>query len=131
MATLINVLFKAITAFFAFQRFRQGADAAFATNYESDANLPTSYPSYPGGPESDQQYQEPPFSAGPNQRGKRFLSDCMKILLTIKFQKVSRARIPILRYLQERQGLFNLLHYSSMSPNVCWKELFTVKTFFI
>ncbi|XP_019880943.1 synaptogyrin [Aethina tumida] len=56
-------------AFFAFQRFRQGAGAAFATNYEADTSMPTSYPSYPGGPDSDQHYQEPPFSAGPNQRG--------------------------------------------------------------
>ncbi|KAJ8983934.1 hypothetical protein NQ317_008636 [Molorchus minor] len=61
--------FKAVTAFFAFQRFRQGSDAAFATNYEADANMGGSYPSYPGGPDTDQHYQEPPFSAGPNQRG--------------------------------------------------------------
>ncbi|GJQ80921.1 hypothetical protein Trydic_g4738 [Trypoxylus dichotomus] len=56
-------------AFFAFQRFRQGADAAFATNYEADTTLPTSYPTYPGAPDGDQQYQEPPFSSGINQRG--------------------------------------------------------------
>ncbi|KAF2885209.1 hypothetical protein ILUMI_20965 [Ignelater luminosus] len=55
-------------AFFAFQRFRQGSDAAFAPSYEADTSLPTSYPSYPGGPETDQHYQEPPFAAGPNQR---------------------------------------------------------------
>lgn len=57
-------------AFFAFQRFKQGADAAFASNFESEAGgMPTSYPSYPGGPDTDQQYQEPPFSGGggPNQ----------------------------------------------------------------
>ncbi|CAG9824620.1 unnamed protein product [Phaedon cochleariae] len=57
------------SAFFAFQRFRQGVGAAFTTNYETDANMPPSYPSYPGGPESDQPYQEPPFSTGSNQRG--------------------------------------------------------------
>lgn len=56
-------------AFLAFQRFRQGSDAAFATNYEADTSMPGSYPSYPGGPDSDQHYQEPPFSVGPNQRG--------------------------------------------------------------
>ncbi|XP_017773394.1 PREDICTED: synaptogyrin-1 [Nicrophorus vespilloides] len=57
-------------AFFAFQRFRQGADAAFATNYETDTSMPAAYPSYPGGPETEQQYQEPPFSGGAmNQRG--------------------------------------------------------------
>lgn len=60
--------FQAGCAFFAFQRFRQGADAAFATNYEADS-IPSAYPSYPGGPDSDQHYQEPPFSAGANQRG--------------------------------------------------------------
>ncbi|XP_060521272.1 synaptogyrin [Cylas formicarius] len=57
------------SAFLAFQRFRQGSDAAFATNYEADNVMPTSYPSYPGGPETDQHYQEPPFSTGPNSRG--------------------------------------------------------------
>ncbi|XP_045475982.1 synaptogyrin [Harmonia axyridis] len=55
-------------AFFAFQRFRQGAGAAFATNYEADVTMPSTYTSYPGGPDSDQNYQEPPFS-GMNQRG--------------------------------------------------------------
>lgn len=69
MCGIIIVILQAGCAFFAYQRFRQGADAAFATNYEADSALPTSYPSYPGGPESDQQYQEPPFSAGLNQRG--------------------------------------------------------------
>lgn len=56
-------------AFFAFQRFRQGAGAAFATNYEADVNMPMpgSYSSYPG--DADAQYQEPPFSGG-NQRGQ-------------------------------------------------------------
>ncbi|KAG5891728.1 hypothetical protein JTB14_000331 [Gonioctena quinquepunctata] len=57
------------SAFFAYQRFRQGVGAAFQSNYETDPNMPSSYPSYPGGPETDQPYQEPPFSAGPNQRG--------------------------------------------------------------
>lgn len=47
-------------AYFAFQRFRQGADAAFATNYEADTTLPSSYPG-----DADQHYQEAPFS---NQR---------------------------------------------------------------
>ncbi|CAH1104056.1 unnamed protein product [Psylliodes chrysocephalus] len=57
------------SAVFAYQRFRQGTAAAFATNYENESTMPASYPSYPGGPESDQPYQEPPFSAGPGQRG--------------------------------------------------------------
>lgn len=61
--------FQGLSAFLAFQRFRQGADAAFATNYDTENSMPTSYPSYPGGPEMDQNYQEPPFS-GSTQRGK-------------------------------------------------------------
>lgn len=59
---------QGLSAFLAFQRFRQGADAAFATNYDTENSMPTSYPSYPGGPEIDQNYQEPPFSG--SQRGK-------------------------------------------------------------
>ncbi|XP_030745233.1 synaptogyrin [Sitophilus oryzae] len=56
------------SAFFAFQRFRQGSDAAFASNFEAD-NMQTNYPSYPGGPDVEQHYQEPPFATGPNARG--------------------------------------------------------------
>nr|CAH7760872.1 unnamed protein product [Callosobruchus chinensis] len=58
------------SAFLAYQRFRQGVDAAFATNYEADSNMQASYPSYPGATDTmEQQYQEPPFSGGTNQRG--------------------------------------------------------------
>ncbi|KAJ8959028.1 hypothetical protein NQ318_022282 [Aromia moschata] len=67
--SFFSIFSWAVTAFFALQRFRQGADAAFATNYEADTNMPPSYPSYPGGPDSEQHYQEPPFSVGPTQRG--------------------------------------------------------------
>ncbi|CAG9773162.1 unnamed protein product [Ceutorhynchus assimilis] len=56
------------SAFLAFQRFKQGADAAFSSNFEAD-NMQSAYPSYPGGPDTDQPYQEPPFSTGPNTRG--------------------------------------------------------------
>ncbi|KAB0794083.1 hypothetical protein PPYR_13703 [Photinus pyralis] len=56
------------SAFFAYKRFRQGSDAAFAPSYEADTSLPSAYPSYPGGPDTDQHYQEPPFTAGGNQR---------------------------------------------------------------
>ncbi|XP_018330634.1 synaptogyrin isoform X1 [Agrilus planipennis] len=56
------------SAFYAYQRFRQGGDAAFAPSYEADSAIPTSYPSYPSGADNDTHYQEPPFSAGINQR---------------------------------------------------------------
>ncbi|XP_066159287.1 synaptogyrin [Euwallacea fornicatus] len=66
--SFFSIFAWAASAFLAFQRFKQGADAAFASNFESD-NMQTAYPSYPGGPDTDQHYQEPPFSAGPNPRG--------------------------------------------------------------
>lgn len=52
------------------QRFRQGADAAFAPSYEADPHmLPTGQPysGYPGGPETEEGYQEPPFVS--NEKG--------------------------------------------------------------
>lgn len=53
-------------AWFAYQRFRQGSDAAFNPSYEAD---PTSVPggapysSYPVSQDVDGAYQDPPFSA--------------------------------------------------------------------
>lgn len=51
---------------FAFQRYRQGADTAFAPSYEADPHaIPGAggmYTSYPGGPDMNEGYQEPPFS---------------------------------------------------------------------
>ncbi|GLV44617.1 Synaptogyrin [Carabus blaptoides fortunei] len=69
--SFFSILTWAGCAFFAFQRFRQGADAAFAPSYEVEGTMPggAPYTSYPIGIDGDQQYQEPPFSAGPNQRG--------------------------------------------------------------
>lgn len=60
-------------AWFAFQRFKQGVDTAFAPSYEADATgaIPggAPYSSYPvGGGDADGAYQEPPFS-GAQTRG--------------------------------------------------------------
>lgn len=69
----LQLFLQAGCAFFAFQRFRQGSDAAFAPSYEVEGGMPggAPYTSYPIGMENDQQYQEPPFSGGGvNQRGK-------------------------------------------------------------
>ncbi|KAK2583069.1 hypothetical protein KPH14_009102 [Odynerus spinipes] len=48
-------------AWFAFQRFKQGTDAAFAPSYEADPVGGTGYTSYPDA--TDAAYQEPPFDA--------------------------------------------------------------------
>lgn len=50
-------------AFFAFQRFRMGADAAFAPAYEVEgAGSPGAFPAYPGAPDPQPAYSDPPFS---------------------------------------------------------------------
>uniref|UniRef100_T1JEK9 MARVEL domain-containing protein n=1 Tax=Strigamia maritima TaxID=126957 RepID=T1JEK9_STRMM len=52
--------------YFAFQRYRQGADSAFAPTYEADpAMMPgdAPYSSYPGGPDAGEGYQDPPFGS--------------------------------------------------------------------
>lgn len=51
-------------AFFAFQRFRMGADAAFAPAYEVEGAIgsPGGFPTYPGAPDPQPTYTEPPFS---------------------------------------------------------------------
>lgn len=59
-------------AWFAFQRFRQGVDTAFAPRYDADPGaIPggNSYSSYPVGPDTDGGYQEPPFSGGQQMQG--------------------------------------------------------------
>ncbi|KAE8739535.1 hypothetical protein FOCC_FOCC014955 [Frankliniella occidentalis] len=57
-------------AWFAYQRFRQGSDAAFAPSYDADpSSVPggAPYSSYPVGPDADGGYQEPPFSGSQNR----------------------------------------------------------------
>ncbi|PZC82290.1 synaptogyrin [Helicoverpa armigera] len=51
-------------AFFAFQRFRVGADAAFAPAYEVEGAVgsPGAFPAYPAAPDPEPAYSEPPFS---------------------------------------------------------------------
>ncbi|GBP19990.1 Synaptogyrin [Eumeta japonica] len=52
-------------AFFAFQRFRMGAEAAFAPSYEvgsGGVGDPGSFPAYPGAPDPEPAYADPPFS---------------------------------------------------------------------
>ncbi|KAL1494948.1 hypothetical protein ABEB36_010449 [Hypothenemus hampei] len=67
--SFFSIFSWAAIAFLAFQRFKQGADAAFSSNFETDTMQQSAYPSYPGGPDTDTHYQEPPFSGGgPNAR---------------------------------------------------------------
>lgn len=47
-------------AYYAYTRFKQGVDVAFASTYESDPTA-NQYSSYPIGNDTDQ-YNEPPFS---------------------------------------------------------------------
>ncbi|CAH3907311.1 synaptogyrin [Pieris brassicae] len=51
-------------AFFAFQRFRMGAEAAFAPAYEVEGTVgsPGGFPAYPGAPDPQPPYSDPPFS---------------------------------------------------------------------
>lgn len=53
-------------AWFAYKRFRQGTDQAFAPSYEADpanvAGVPGGYTSYPGAADPEGGYHDPPFS---------------------------------------------------------------------
>ncbi|XP_028178542.1 synaptogyrin [Ostrinia nubilalis] len=51
-------------AFFALQRFRMGAEAAFAPAYEVEGAVgsPGAFPAYPGAPDPQPAYSDPPFS---------------------------------------------------------------------
>ncbi|TGZ38131.1 Synaptogyrin-2 [Temnothorax longispinosus] len=60
------LLLQAACAWFAFRRFKQGTDAAFAPSYEADPVGGTGYTSYPDA--TDTAYQEPPFGQQ-QQRG--------------------------------------------------------------
>ncbi|CAG0903819.1 unnamed protein product [Darwinula stevensoni] len=52
------------STFFAFQRYKQGADSAFGTNYDGEPGMmpPTAPYAYPGAPDPAGGYQDPPFS---------------------------------------------------------------------
>lgn len=63
---IYDLLLQAACAWFAFQRFKQGTDAAFAPSYEADPVGGTGYTSYPDA--TDTAYQEPPFGQQ-QQRG--------------------------------------------------------------
>lgn len=54
------MVYQAGCAYFAYKRFQQGVDVAFASTYESDPTA-NQYSSYPIGNDADQ-YNEPPFS---------------------------------------------------------------------
>lgn len=55
-----KTFFQSGSAWFAFQRFKQGTDAAFAPTYEADPIGDTGYASYPDA--TDIVYQDPPFA---------------------------------------------------------------------
>ncbi|RLU16619.1 hypothetical protein DMN91_010687 [Ooceraea biroi] len=66
--SFFSIFTWAACAWFAFQRFKQGTDAAFAPSYEADPVGGTGYTSYPDA--TDTAYQEPPFGQQqPQQRG--------------------------------------------------------------
>ncbi|UYV69591.1 SYNGR1 [Cordylochernes scorpioides] len=58
-------------SFFAYQRYRQGVDAAFAPSYEAEPHdmMGAPYTSYPDAADMTETYQEPPFSAQPPSAG--------------------------------------------------------------
>lgn len=65
--SFLSIFTWAGCAWFAYQRYLLGVDAAFAPTYESDPAANT-YSSYPIGNDTDQ-YNEPPFSGSQQQRG--------------------------------------------------------------
>uniref|UniRef100_A0A1W7R9G9 Synaptogyrin n=1 Tax=Hadrurus spadix TaxID=141984 RepID=A0A1W7R9G9_9SCOR len=69
--SFFSIFVWAACAFFAFQRYRQGADSAFAPAYEAEPHevaggMP--YSTYPEGPEINEAYHEPPFSGGQSEK---------------------------------------------------------------
>lgn len=65
-------------AYFAYKRFQQGVDVAFASTYESDPTA-NQYSSYPIGNETDQ-YNEPPFSNAGQQQQRGTWPNSIKIV---------------------------------------------------
>ncbi|XP_037032765.1 synaptogyrin [Bradysia coprophila] len=70
-AAIVFSLFSIVTwagcAWFAYQRYKQGVDAAFAPTYESDPTA-NAYSSYPVGNVESEQYNEPPFGQQQQQQ---------------------------------------------------------------
>ncbi|XP_076234735.1 synaptogyrin [Calliopsis andreniformis] len=64
--SFFSIFTWAACAWFAFQRFKQGTDAAFAPSYEADPVGGTGYTSYPDA--TDTGYQEPPFGQQQQQQ---------------------------------------------------------------
>ncbi|XP_033347806.1 synaptogyrin [Bombus vosnesenskii] len=64
--SFFSIFTWAACAWFAFQRFKQGTDAAFAPSYEADPVGGTGYTSYPDA--TDAGYQEPPFGQQQQQQ---------------------------------------------------------------
>ncbi len=60
--------FQGICAWYAYGRYKQGVDSAFAPNYEADAGGVGAPYSYPGAPDPIGGYQEPPFSGVESKR---------------------------------------------------------------
>ncbi|XP_076757691.1 synaptogyrin [Xylocopa sonorina] len=60
-------------AWFAYERFKQGTDAAFAPSYEADPVGGTGYTSYPDA--TDTGYQEPPFGQQQQQQQQQRMPD--------------------------------------------------------
>lgn len=54
------------SCYFAYMRYKQGADSAFAPSYEADPHMMPGgapYSSYSGGHDNEEGYQEPPFGS--------------------------------------------------------------------
>lgn len=64
--SFFSIFTWAACAWFAFQRFKQGTDAAFAPSYEADPVGGTGYTSYPDA--NDTGYQDPPFGQQQQQQ---------------------------------------------------------------
>lgn len=71
--SFFSIFTWAACAWFAFQRFKQGTDAAFAPSYEADPVGGTGYTSYPDA--TDTGYQEPPFGQQQQQQEQQRMPD--------------------------------------------------------
>ncbi|CAL7950871.1 unnamed protein product [Xylocopa violacea] len=71
--SFFSIFTWAACAWFAFQRFKQGTDAAFAPSYEADPVGGTGYTSYPDA--TDTGYQEPPFGQQQQQQQQQRMPD--------------------------------------------------------